>query len=397
MDPSATARAEASLTDPETGAPLLDGLPRQRGGPVTAPDRTGTRAPAPGPTPEPAASAPGPRPEPAAPAPGSTPEPAASAPGPRPEPAASAPGPRPEPAAPAPGPRPEPAAPAPGSTPEPAASAPGSTPEPTTAAAPHPLATRRSAAGGSVSLGALARRRLRALRPWRLFPTPLGTPFTFGYAAVLVVTSLIGDYADPSLVHALHQGSSTDVAHLVQHPMLVLVASALWIVGGVTSPYAVAFLVVLTALERRIGGLRTAGVFLLGHVVATLATEMPVGLSVLAGHLPDSSLHRLDYGISFGVAASVGALAGLLSPWLRWPVLIGFGAMLVGDLLAFTDPMTDWGHLMSLTIGISTWPLVRRWRAARGAGRTARTDGGLVVVRETGHGTAEPCLGTTAL
>jgi hypothetical protein len=167
------------------------------------------------------------------------------------------------------------------------------------------------------------------------------------------------------LVHALHQASSTDVAHLVQHPVLVLVASALWIVGGITSPYAVAFLVVLTALERRTGGSRTAAVFLLGHVVATLATEVPVGLAVLAGHLPDSSLHRLDYGISFGVAASVGALAGLLSPWLRWPVLIGFAAMLVGDLLAFTDPMTDWGHLMSLTIGISTWPLVRRRRTAR--------------------------------
>ncbi|MGW1163269.1 rhomboid-like protein [Streptomyces sp. NPDC002513] len=195
-----------------------------------------------------------------------------------------------------------------------------------------------------------------------LLPTPADTPFTFGYAAVLVVTSLFAACADPSLVHALYQGSSTDVAHLVRSPVLVLVASALWIAGGLTSSYALVFLLVLPALERRIGGRRAAVVFLLGHVLATLATELPVGLAVLAGHLPDSSLHRLDYGISFGVAASLGALAGLLPPWPRWTVLTVFGGILLADLVRFTDPLSDWGHLLSLAIGIGTWPFVRQWR-----------------------------------
>ncbi|MFD8422771.1 rhomboid-like protein [Streptomyces sp. NPDC059466] len=222
---------------------------------------------------------------------------------------------------------------------------------------------------------ALARVRARAPRPWRLLPTPTGTPFTFGYAAVLAFVSVTAEHAPPSLVHALQQGSSTDVAHLVRHPVLVLLASALWIAGGVASMYAAGFVLVLTALERRIGGVRAAGVFLLGHVVATLATEVPVGLSVLAGHLPGSSLHRLDYGISFGVAASVGALAGLLRPWLRWPVLLGFAAVLVGDLIAFADPMTDWGHLLSLAVGVSTWPLVRRRHRAGGGGGGGRRTG----------------------
>jgi hypothetical protein len=204
----------------------------------------------------------------------------------------------------------------------------------------------------------------RTLRPWRVLPTPTGTPFTFVYAAVLALTTLISTYAAPSLVETLLQASSTDVAHLVQTPVLVLLASALWIAGGVASPYVICFLLVLTALERRMGGARTAVVFLLGHVLATLATEVPVGLAVLVGHLPDSSLHRLDYGISFGVAASVGALAGLLTPWLRWPVLALFGGMLVEDLVEFTDPMTNWGHLISLAIGIATWPMIRRWYRA---------------------------------
>ncbi|MFF1693813.1 rhomboid-like protein [Streptomyces sp. NPDC058257] len=225
------------------------------------------------------------------------------------------------------------------------------------AAAPGPRAVNGAAPQGRLGLRGLSPSRLR---PWRLLPTPTGTPFTFGYAAILAATSLLTQHADPSLISTLHRHSSTDVAHLTQEPFLVLVASALWIAGGIASPYAIGFLLVLTALERRIGALRTAGVFLLGHMVATLATEVPVGLSVLAGHLPDSSLHRLDYGISFGVAASVGALAGLFRPWLRWLVLAGFGGMLLDDLIAFTDPMTNWGHLLALSLGVATWPLLRR-------------------------------------
>ncbi|MGW0768808.1 rhomboid-like protein [Streptomyces sp. NPDC002676] len=204
----------------------------------------------------------------------------------------------------------------------------------------------------------------RALRPrpWHLLPSPGRTPYTFAYAAVLAVTSLIAALADPGLMHALYQDSSTDVAHLVRTPVLVLLASALWIAGGVLSPYALAFVLVLTGLERRIGGARAVCVFLAGHVLATLATEVPVGLAVLFGHLPETSLHRLDYGISFGVAASTSALAGLLTPWLRWPLLALFTGALLDDLIAFQDPMTNWGHLIALSIGIAAWPLVRRWQ-----------------------------------
>ncbi|MET7908841.1 rhomboid-like protein [Streptomyces avermitilis] len=277
------ATADATLMDPESGAPSLDGLPRQRTTSRAAPSSAGV-APAPAPS-----------------------------------------------------------------------SSAGVAPALPSSAGPAPVPP---------SVARSAPRRLPRL--WLLLPSPLGTPFTFAYALVLVVTSLVAEYADPSFVHVLHQASSTDVAHLMRDPLLVLVASALWVAGGVTSPYALGFLLVLTALERRTGGRRTAGVFLLGHVLATLATEVPVGFAVLAGHLPDSSLHRLDYGISFGVAACVGALAGLLTPWLRCTILVVFGGSLVADLVEFADPMTDWGHLMALSIGIGMWPVVRRWQRTSG-------------------------------
>ncbi|MDX3313931.1 hypothetical protein P1S61_33680 [Streptomyces sp. ME08-AFT2] len=202
----------------------------------------------------------------------------------------------------------------------------------------------------------------RAPRPRRPagFRVRVPVPFTLAYAAVLAGTAYFAEHADPALVHALHQGSSTDVAHLLQTPALVMVASALWLAGGFASPFTLGFVVVLTALERRIGGARTAVVFLAGHVLATLATEVPVGLGVLVGWLPDSSLHRLDYGISFGVAASVGALAGLLGPWPRGLLLVAFGGMLLQDLIAYTDPLTNWGHLIALAIGVALWPWARR-------------------------------------
>jgi hypothetical protein len=220
-------------------------------------------------------------------------------------------------------------------------------------------------------------------RPWHLLPGPVRAPFTLCYAALLAVTSLFAAYADPALVSELLRGSSTDVAHLAHTPLLVLVASALWIAGGPASGYALAFLVVLTALERRIGGLRTAAVFFGGHALATLATELPVGFSVAFGQLPDSSLHRLDYGISFGVMTCTGALAGLLPGWARWPLLTGVGALALTDLLALADPMTDWGHTLALALGVAAWPLLRRWRDRRGSGAPLLGDLGHPALRAT--------------
>ncbi|MFJ9416183.1 MULTISPECIES: rhomboid-like protein [unclassified Streptomyces] len=240
-----------------------------------------------------------------------------------------------------------------------------STPADTAAARPGVLAGIPRQRGGAPSAsrhGTGPSGRRPRPRPWRLLPTPTGTPFTFGYAAVLTATSLFAAHADPTLVSELLRGSSTDIVHLAQAPLLVLVASALWVAGGLTSGYALALLFALTALERRIGGLRAAAVFFGGHALATLATELPVGFSVAAGQLPDSSLSRLDYGISFGVMTCIGALAGLLPAWCRWPLLAGAGYLVITGLLAYADPMTDWGHLLSLTLGAASWPLLRRWR-----------------------------------
>lgn len=201
------------------------------------------------------------------------------------------------------------------------------------------------------------RRGLRGL--WRMLPKPTSTPFTFCYALILLGTALYADFGDQETVSLLLRESSTDGAHLAERPLVVLIASALWVAGGLLSAYGLAFALVLAALERRVGGARTAGVFLLGHVLATLATELPVAGAVAAGSLPEASMHRLDYGISFGLMACVGALSGLL-PRRGEVALLGVaGLMCAQDLIELIDPLSSWGHPIALLTGMACRSLVR--------------------------------------
>ncbi|TVL94101.1 rhomboid-like protein [Streptomyces sp. SAJ15] len=244
---------------------------------------------------------------------------------------------------------------------------------------PRPVRGRKSTAPAvsTPQLGAPARPRTPgAARPARaaralarLVPTPARTPFTLGYGLLLLATSVFADLGDPETVRALLAGSSTDVSHLAERPLLVLLASGAWVAGGLLSPSILVFLSVLTSLERRVGGPRTAAIFLSGHVAATVLTEVPVAVSVAVGHLPESSLNRLDYGISYGLMASVGALAGLLRPRPRWSMLAVVGGMLATALWDSTDPLTDWGHAIALLVGLACWPYVRQVHLRRTATR----------------------------
>ncbi|MFI0775106.1 rhomboid-like protein [Streptomyces sp. NPDC021212] len=247
-------------------------------------------------------------------------------------------------------------------------------PPPHPAAPPsgHPIATPVAPDAGTPRIPACRPHNPGWSRLRGLLPTPTGTPFALCYSLILLGTGLYAHLGDPHTVHALLTGSSTDVSNLSQRPLLTLLASGLWVVGGITSPYLVVFLLVLGALERRVGGLRTAGVFLLGHVLATLLTEIPVAASVAVGNLPNSSLRRLDYGVSYGLLACAGALAGLLPPRPRWALTGGIGAALVAGSLVHFDPLTDWGHALALLIGVACWPYVRGVAQRRGAGPSGR-------------------------
>lgn len=244
--------------------------------------------------------------------------------------------------------------------------------------------------GTAVTMTALARALPRVRRLVRgaveLLPSPSRTPMTFGYLAVLLGTTGVLHAVGPDIAERVLAASSTDVAHLADAPLRVLGASALWLPSGHWLPYALSFTAVLAPLERAIGGRWTLAVFASGHVLATLATELPVAWAVHAQLLPGSAAHRLDVGVSYGFFASLGAALALLTPRLRALGLAGAAAYALVPFLARPD-LTSTGHVLSLLVGLAWWP----WLSGRGVAGSLR----LPAVRRTEVG-APAATGTTA-
>lgn len=215
------------------------------------------------------------------------------------------------------------------------------------------------------------------IRAGRLLPTPTGTPFTFCYLVVLLVTSNIQHLAGAKISARLLAVSSTDAENLIHHPIDSMISSALWFGGKEVLAYALIFVVAVAPLERRIGSRWTFAVFASGHVLATLATEVPVVWALEAGLLPRQAGQWLDVGVSYGFFATAGAMAIVLVPKQRvWAVA---GIDLVIAVIYVTDApgtlpagLTFAGHLIAAHIGMLGWLTWLRRRGYAGTVRVGR-------------------------
>lgn len=198
------------------------------------------------------------------------------------------------------------------------------------------------------------------MRIGRCLPAPRTTPFTFWYLGLLGLTTILLRFGRPDAVHRLLAMSSTDAANLERHPVRVLLLSALWLQDAHWLPYALVFTAVLAPLVRRIGSWWTVLVFASGHVLASLATELPVLWAVRGHVLPAADAHLLDVGVSYGCCAAAGALLLLLRTPVRWWALAGLAAAIVTGYLV-SDPaspdaiVTVAGHALSLGVGTLGW------------------------------------------
>jgi hypothetical protein len=202
----------------------------------------------------------------------------------------------------------------------------------------------------------------RTLRPAvaKWLPTWRTAPFALVYVAVLATASIVLGVLNTGDHDAVLRFSSTDVDHLSRHPVFVLASSALWVDGIVDSVLAVVVLgIVATVLERRIGTRWVVAIFASGHVGATLLTEGSVAFGVHYGILPAAATSRVDVGVSYGLAAMLGAAAGLLPRPVR-TIGVAAGWAYLGWPIATGLDMTSWGHIIALGIGVSWWPWLRR-------------------------------------
>ncbi|MEY9945903.1 rhomboid-like protein [Kitasatospora sp. GAS1066B] len=193
-------------------------------------------------------------------------------------------------------------------------------------------------------------------------PTPRRNPFACGYLVVLAGTTVFAQFANQDLVHQLQTMSSTDGHHLLHTPLRSLLMSGLWVAGPVWMPYLWAFAFTVAPLERRVGPLRAAGVFAAGHVVGTLLSQAVVAIAVATGKVGPSILDELDIGVSYGVLASLGALAGLLSVRGRYLTLGGAVLLVAHQIITDQDLITAVGHPTALLTGVALWGVLRRPR-----------------------------------
>ncbi|GAB2958036.1 hypothetical protein GCM10017788_68070 [Amycolatopsis acidiphila] len=207
--------------------------------------------------------------------------------------------------------------------------------------------------------------------PWStraavLLPSPLATPFTFWYLAVLLATTILQRVVGESVSAKLLARASTDAHNLWHRPVMSLISSALWIENSGWLVYVLIFALAVAPLERRVGAGWAFAVFASGHMLATLATELPVMIALRHGWLPAADGHWLDIGVSYGFFATAGAMVPVLAKRLRLAAagvieLVIVVIYLTDDPGSLLSVVTVAGHAIAAHIGmLGWWPWLRR-------------------------------------
>jgi hypothetical protein len=207
------------------------------------------------------------------------------------------------------------------------------------------------------------RRHWRQWRP-RIIGYVRSAPGTYAYLFVLLITSWILQTSSSRIANALLQERSTNLHHLATDPLRVLFSSAFW-VGSFTDwvAWVALFSIFVAPVERWIGTGRTATVFVLGHVGATLITAGGLWVALHSDLVESSVENARDVGASYGFAAVAALLTYRLSGRRQALYAAGLVAF-AGVSLALNHNFTYWGHLIALAIGFACYPLVPRTAAA---------------------------------
>lgn len=151
--------------------------------------------------------------------------------------------------------------------------------------------------------------------------------------------------------------NSSNVHHLEIGKWWMLFTSGL-VVDGVPVLLGIAAVAAVLGLaEWRWGTLRGFGVFLFGHVVATLLTEGAMWL-MKSAHLPGALSRARDVGISYGLVATAACLLALGGRRARRHGLPALAVLLTAAWI-IDQELADAGHLVALGLGVlgarTTW------------------------------------------
>lgn len=183
-------------------------------------------------------------------------------------------------------------------------------------------------------------------------------PGTFVWLAILLVTSIVMNRLSPTVLNDVLGNRSTNLHHLQEDPIRVLISSAFWLAGGSWLSYFVLYNLFHVPVERWLGTWRWLTVAVVAHVGATYISEGVLYLAIQHGRAPESAVNTLDVGVSYALAGVTAVLAYRLTPPWRYlyavGVLLVYGLPLLGGLT-----FTDIGHFTAVLIGFACYPLTR--------------------------------------
>ncbi|NUU22626.1 MAG: hypothetical protein HOV68_14095 [Streptomycetaceae bacterium] len=208
------------------------------------------------------------------------------------------------------------------------------------------------------------RKGVRTLR--RTHDWVASAPGTYIWLLALYATTFVAMRLPADDRTAFLKRRSTNLAHLHDDPLRVLLSSALWTQGEHLIKFTVIFTVVFAVAERWMGTWRWLAVVALGHVGATYASQSLVLAGIRTGAVSERLRHAVDVGPSYALMAIAGVLFhGIAGPW-RWLYLAVLGGYVGVPAYAAHD-FTAAGHVAAVLIGLACGQLVRdlpRWNPA---------------------------------
>ncbi|WP_186626450.1 rhomboid-like protein [Rhodococcus sp. BP22] len=183
-------------------------------------------------------------------------------------------------------------------------------------------------------------------------------PGTFVWLAILLVTTITMRHLSPDTLDVLLGNRSTNLHHLSQDPVRVLIASAFWLEGGGWLTYFVLYNIFHVPGERWLGTLRWVSVVVVSHVGATYVSEGVLYWAIQHGYAPESAVTTLDVGVSYGLAGVIAILTyRIASPW-RYVYFAGVLVFYAVPLFVDVN-FTAVGHFTAVLLGLCCYPLTR--------------------------------------
>jgi hypothetical protein len=183
-------------------------------------------------------------------------------------------------------------------------------------------------------------------------------PVTFGWLAVLFLTTVLQHVLPRWHLITLLRKDSTNLHHLASDPIRVLITSLFWLDGAAWWPYLVMFCLFLAPAERWLGHLRFVIAGLLAHIVATYLSEGFLYWQIQEAFVSPRYLNARDIGVSYVVVGIMGLLTyHIVRPW-RWVYLTAALVWFVAAIV-INPTFTPVGHLTALFVGLACYPLAR--------------------------------------